>query len=117
MLISMIRDCIPDLNCIFHEGEVWEAIDFSHPSGSPNEKCVLINVIKVDTYSKLTSALPIMLQELDSGMKKWGTTGRFDPFDNIYKVRNAFQHLTLENSHSHLRWSSNSQFVQLPAVR
>ena len=93
MLISMIRDCVPDLICIFHEGEVWEAIDFSHPSGTPNKKCVLINVIKVDTDRKFTSALPIMLQDLDSGMKKWGTTGRFDPFDNIYKVRNTHSNL------------------------
>ena len=27
-----------------------------------------------------------MLQDLDRDMEKWGTTGQFDPFDNIYKV-------------------------------
>ena len=59
-----------------------------------------------------------MLQDLDRDMKKWGTTGQFDPFDNIYKVSSTPTILfVLEFSHFHPRLSSNSQLVHLPVVR
>lgn len=28
-----------------------------------------------------------MLEDLDRAMQKWGTSGKFDPFDDIYNVR------------------------------
>lgn len=28
-----------------------------------------------------------MLEDLDCAMQKWGTAGKFDPFDDIYNVR------------------------------
>ena len=46
-----------------------------------------IRAVIFETYSTLNKALPTMLKDLDRRMEKWGTSGQFDPFDDIYNVR------------------------------
>lgn len=35
---------------------------------------------------RLRTMLPLMLDDLDRAMKKWGTAGKFDPFEDIYAM-------------------------------
>lgn len=53
-----------------------------------------------------------MLKDLDQCMEKWGSTGQFNPFDDIYHVRTLGLTFCISTYPLYLRWYSSLRAVR-----